>query len=94
MPMFIILGRFTDEGVKDVSGWVAAFEQNRARGDALGLKLHDMYLTQGQYDYVVIVEAPDAESMLKQTFGVAGTGRGRSETLRAYTIDEVRGLLA
>ena len=40
-------------------------------------------------DVVVISEAPDAETMLAQAAGVAGTGNTRTETLRAFTLDEV-----
>jgi uncharacterized protein with GYD domain len=59
-----------------------------ARGDRLGIKIHGWYLTQGRYDIVVLAEAPDAETMLAQAAGVAGTGNTRTETLRAYTLDE------
>lgn len=92
MPMFILLGRFTDEGAKNVPGFLAGLDENRARGESLGLKLHGWYLTQGQYDFVVIAEGPDAESVLKQAVGVAGRGMSRSETMRAYTVEEARRL--
>jgi uncharacterized protein with GYD domain len=93
MPMYIVLGRFTDEGARDIKGILQGFEENRARGEQMGLKPHAIYITQGQYDFVVVVEAPDDQTMLKQSFGVATAGRSRSETLRAYTLDEVRQLV-
>ena len=57
-------------------------------GERLGVKIHGWYLTQGRYDIVVLAEAPDAETMLAQAAGVAGTGNTRTETLRAFTLDE------
>lgn len=88
MPMFVVLGTFTDQGAKDVRGFRQRVQENMARAQRLGIKNHGWYLTQGQYDFVVIAEAPDAETMLTQTLGVAGAGNSRSETLRAYTLDE------
>ena len=93
MPMYIVLGQLTDEGAKNVSDFVSGVEQNIARAESLGIKEHGWYMTQGQYDFVVIVEAPEAEVLLKQAFGVAGTGKARTQTMRAYTIDEVRQVL-
>jgi uncharacterized protein with GYD domain len=88
MATFVVLGKFTDQGAKNLPNLRAFVEQNRARGERLGVKILGWYLTQGRYDIVVIAEAPDAETMLAQSAGVAGTGNTRTETLRAYTLDE------
>ena len=93
MPMFVVLGRLTDEGSKNVADFVAATEENFARATSLGIKNHGWYMTQGHYDFVVIAEAPDAETTMKQLFGVRSSGRVRTETLRAFTLDEIRQLL-
>jgi uncharacterized protein with GYD domain len=88
MAMFVVLGKLTDQGAKNVRNLHQNVKENMARGERLGIKIHGWYLTQGQYDFVVLAEAPDAETMLAQSAGVAGIGNSRSETLRAYTLDE------
>jgi uncharacterized protein with GYD domain len=88
MAMFVVLGKFTDQGAKDIQNLRKGFEMNMARGERLGVKIHGWYLTQGRYDIVLLAEAPDAETMLAQSAGVAGTGSIRTETLRAFTLDE------
>ncbi len=88
MAMFVVLGKFTDQGAKNIHDLRKGIEANMARGASLGVKMHGWYLTQGRYDIVVIAEAPDAETMLAQSAGVAGTGNTRTETLRAFTLDE------
>jgi uncharacterized protein with GYD domain len=88
MPMFVILAKFTDQGAKNVRNIRQAVNENMERAQRLGIKNHGWYLTQGEYDVVVISEAPDAETMLAQAAGVAGTGNTRTETLRAFTLDE------
>ena len=93
MPMFIVLGKLTDQGAKNLRSLPQAVEENMARGQKLGIKVHGWYLTQGSYDLVVIAEAPDAETILAQTVGVAGTGNSRTETLRAFTLDEAKAVI-
>ena len=93
MAMFVVLGKFTDQGAKNIQTLRKGVEENMARGDRLGIKIHGWYLTQGRYDIVVLAEAPDAETMLAQAAGVAGTGNTRIETLRAFTLDGVEQVL-
>jgi uncharacterized protein with GYD domain len=93
MAMFVVLSKFTDQGAKNIQNLRKGVEENMARGERLGVKVHGWYLTQGRYDLVVVAEAPDAETMLAQAAGVAGTGNTRTETLRAYTLDEVEQVL-
>jgi uncharacterized protein with GYD domain len=88
VAMFVVLGKFTDQGAKNIQNLRKNAEENMARGERLGVKIHGWYLTQGRYDIVVVAEAPDAETMLTQSAGVAGTGNTRTETLRAYTLDQ------
>jgi uncharacterized protein with GYD domain len=93
MAMFVVLSTFTDQGAKNIQNLRKGVEENMARGERLGVKVHGWYLTQGRYDLVVVAEASDAETMLAQAAGVAGTGNTRTETLRAYTLDEVEQVL-
>ena len=60
----------------------------------LGAELKDFYLVAGQYDAVVIVEAPDDATAAKASIALASQGNIRIETLRAFTEAEYRDLLA
>jgi uncharacterized protein with GYD domain len=89
MAMYIVLGKFTDQGVKDIRNLRQRVQENMQRGEQLGMKAHGWYLTMGQYDFAVITEAPDDQTMAAQVLGVASRGASRPETLRAFTLDEV-----
>lgn len=89
MPMFVVLAKLTDQGAKNLRSIRDTAKENMERAQRLGIKNHGWYMTQGSADIVVIAEAPDAETMLAQAAGVAGTGNARTETLRAFTLDEV-----
>ncbi len=89
MAMYVVLGKFTDQGIKDAPNLRQRVQENMQRGQQLGLKVHGWYLTMGRYDFVVVAEGPDDETMAAQALGVAGRGGSRTETLRAFTLDEV-----
>ncbi|TML79408.1 MAG: GYD domain-containing protein [Actinobacteria bacterium] len=59
----------------------------------MGVKIVGHYLTMGQYDQIVICDAPDDETVAKVTLLVAGRGNVATETVRAFTMDEVRKLI-
>jgi len=94
MATFIILGKLTDEGARDIGAARTMVEANMARGEGVGLKFHGWYLTQGRFDIVIVAEAPDAETVLAQSARVASAGLSRSEDLRAWTLDEAGQILA
>jgi len=48
----------------------------------------------GQYDGVIITEAPDDEAVTKLLLATGSLGNVRTETLRAYTEDEFRKIIA
>lgn len=69
-------------------------EEVTKRSEAeFGIKLAGAYVTMGRFDQIVISEAPNDEAVAKVAMLVAGRGNAGTETLRAFTMDEVRKLL-
>ena len=54
----------------------------------MGAKIKDFYLVTGHYDMVVIVEAPNDETIAKLALIIGAKGTSRTITLRAFTEDE------
>ena len=48
----------------------------------------------GRYDAVVVSEAPDDETVAKLALSIGSQGNTRTETLRAFTEDEYRKMVA
>ncbi len=51
-------------------------------------------MAMGQYDAVVVSEAPDDETVAKLVLMIGGQGAVRTETLRAFPEDEYREIIA
>ena len=89
MPTYVVLYRFTDEGLKTIKDTVKRAREIRAENEKRGFKVVGTYWTQGQYDLVSVVEAPSEDAMLAGLFNIAQAGNVHSETLRAYTDAEM-----
>ena len=50
----------------------------------LGIKLESVHYTQGQYDFVDVVDAPGPEAILAFTIWYSNKGFGRIQTLPAF----------
>ncbi len=94
MPTYITLYNFTQQGVENIKEGPARLDAARAALEATGGKLIGFYLTMGQYDLVVISEGPDDETAMKLLMAIGAQGNVRSETMRAFTEDEYRELVA
>ena len=65
----------------------------RSYARKVGVKIKDVYLTMGDNDLVVIVEAPSAENVARFALGVGGYGNVRTRTVQAFTEAELAKLV-
>ena len=47
----------------------------------------------GRYDIIIVLEAPDAETVAKWALNLGSKGNVSTETLRAFTEDEYRKII-
>lgn len=94
MATFVILINYTQSGVENMKDSPARLDEARQVFRANGGELKEFYLTMGQYDAVAIGEAPDGETAAKLALMIGGRGAVRTETLRAFTEEEYRAIIA
>jgi uncharacterized protein with GYD domain len=92
VPTYISLIKWTDQGRSKVSSLPDRVGEVDKRIEAMGGKSVGNWLTMGRFDQVSVVEAPDDDTAAKMLMVVAERGNAITETLRAFTMDEVRGL--
>jgi len=94
MARYVVLIDWTEQGVRDFKNSVDRYESAGSRLEAIGVRFTDIYWTLGTHDIVAMVDAPDDESLAAGLLAVAGQGNIRTTTLRAFTGDEMRGVIA
>ncbi len=89
MPAYVILNKFTEQGVRGIKDTVKRGQAVRQAIEAAGGRLIGIWWTQGQYDSVSIVEVPDEETGMALLMSTGMQGNIRTETLRAFSEDEM-----
>jgi len=94
MPTYISLLRYTQQGIMDAKNGPARLDAAKEAFRRAGAEIKAFYLTMGQYDAVVILDAPDDVTAARLALGIAAQGNVRLETLRAYPEAEYRKIVA
>ena len=75
MPTFIVQGKFSQPANKGMLQTPEDRSESVSRlMEGLGAKLLSYYMTTGEYDWMVISEAPDADTVLAGCIAAAGGG--------------------
>ena len=94
MPVYVTLLNWTDQGIRNVREAVQRVDSGaQVAEQKYGVRLKEIYWTVGPYDYVVLWEAPDEQSMSAFMLELGSLGNIRSTTLRAYDRDEMGSIL-
>ena len=93
MATYIVLGQFTDQGIKNVTDTTRRAEGLREMGLKAGVAIKDVYWTIGNYDIATIVEAPDDAALTALLLSVGRLGNVRTHTLRAFSASEMQDIL-
>ena len=91
MPTYISLIKYTHQGITSIKEGPNRLDANKELLNRYGSELKAFYLTVGQYDIVTISEAPEDAAAAKVALTV---GSVTAETLRAFTADEYREIVA
>ncbi len=94
MPTYIRLIRWTQKGIEKVKDSPNRLDAAKKAFQAAGAELKEFYLVQGQYNMVTVSEAPDEETHTKLVLTIGSAGSIRTVTLRAFTEDEYRKIIA
>ena len=94
MATYIILINYTQRGIENIKESPARLEAVKQVMQSMGAKLKELYLVMGEYDAVAVCEGPDDETAAKAVLTIGSTGAVRTKTLRAFTEDEYRKIIA
>ncbi len=94
MPTYITLIKYTQKGIENIKEGPSRVDAAKKAIKAAGGEMKAFYLTMGSYDALSIGEAPDDAAYAKMILAIASKGNIQTETLRAFTEDEYRKIIA
>ena len=93
MPTYVTLIHWTEQGIQNVKDTTKRLQEGLALFEQMGIKLLNFYWTSGRYDAIAISEAADDETASAATLALVLQGNVRTETLRAYTTEDMERIL-
>ena len=94
MASYVCLIQFRDQGIRNIKDTVKRGDAAIAEAQKMGMKIVEEFWTMGAYDAVVVVEAPDDETVSAFMLKVGSLGNVKGQTLRAFHRNEMERILA
>jgi len=94
MVTYVVLTKFTDQGVKNAKDSPKRAEAFKQMAKTFGVTVKDIFWTQGRYDVVTVVKAPDEFSGMALNLSLGALGNIRTESLRAFSAEDMTKVVA
>ncbi len=94
MATYVSLVNFTPQGIRDFKVSAERAEKFKAIAQNSGVTVKQIYWTLGVYDIVLIMEAPDDETVAAVLLDLAALGNVSPHTLRAFDVAEMAGIIS
>ena len=88
MPYYILLINWTERGISKIKESSERYNSFKGLVERAGGKLIGGYYTFGEYDVVIIIDAPNDEIVMSLMLNVGSSGNIRSKTLKAFSAEE------
>jgi len=94
MITYVVLVNFTDQGIRNAKDTVKRMEAFKEMAKKFGVTVREFFWTYGRYDMAAITEAPDDASGMALNMNLCALGNVRTQTLRAFSADEMKPIIA
>ena len=85
MPLYVTLGKYTAEAMKNIHEVPERFQQNTRLIESKGGKLIAIYHLMGEWDLLAITEFPDEKSAMSALLTIGKAGRVTTHTMTAIS---------
>jgi uncharacterized protein with GYD domain len=93
MATYVSIVNFTDQGIKVIRNTVERADSFCQTAERMGVTVRDIFWTLGTYDLVMVVEAPDDETVATLFFSLGSLGNIRAHTMRAFTAEDMANIV-
>ena len=89
MPVYIMLTSLTAKGVQTLKSNPDRLREVNRDVEELGAKVLHQWATLGPFDFVNVVEAPDAATIARVSMALSARGSAKLQTMTALDIEEL-----
>jgi uncharacterized protein with GYD domain len=93
MATFVMLASYTEQGIKTIQDTLKRTDNVKTMAEKIGVTMKETYWVLGPYDVVAVFDAPDDATMTAFALSVAKLGNVKTQTLRAFSAADMKGVL-
>jgi uncharacterized protein with GYD domain len=94
MPTYIILSNLSDQGLQTLQANPERLREVNKDVEELGAKVLHQWFLLGPYDFVNVIEAPDATTVARVAIALGARGSTRMQSFEAIEADQLLSALA
>ncbi len=93
MPTYVMLSSWTDQGIRHVKDLPDRLDAARDLCRQHGAEITGFYMTMGNYDLVLIIDAPNDDTLAKIALSLGKGGNVRTTTLKTFDEAQFREII-
>ena len=93
MVTYVVLANFTDQGIRSARDSPKRAEAFKKMAETFGVAVKELFWTQGRFDVVTILDAPDELSAMALSLSLSALGNVRTESLRAFSAADMMNIV-
>ena len=93
MSTYVWLVNWTEQGARTVNATTKRANDFKENAEKMGVTVKEILWTMGRYDLVLVVDAPNDETMSRLALGLGMLGNAKTETLKAFSAQEMDQIL-
>jgi uncharacterized protein with GYD domain len=94
MPTFTLSLNWTDQGIRSVKDAPKRAEASKELARKVGVEIKEVYLTSGDNDILLLLDAPDGDNVAKFALALGALGNVRTRIARAWPQSEFQKLIS
>jgi uncharacterized protein with GYD domain len=94
MPTFMMSLNWTDQGIRSIKDSPKRSQAARDLAKKVGVEIKHLYLTSGDSDLVIFVDAPSGDNVAKFALAVSSLGNVRTRTAGAWSAEEYQKIVS
>jgi uncharacterized protein with GYD domain len=93
MHTYIWLVNWTDQGIRNLKETTKRAKSFKEMAEKKGVKVKEILWTMGRYDLVLVIDAPNDETISSLTLALGMSGNVKTETLKTFSAQEMDQIL-
>ena len=94
MPTYLMLSTLSEQGLQTLRTNPERVREVNRDVEELGAKVRHQWFALGPYDFVNIVEAPDAATIAKLSVAIGARGSTHTQTFELLEVDQLLTILS